>query len=650
MAEFDRPRDQEPAPKSTTPTEAMEPSPQESAQGQSAELTGQNGEKDPKTGQAEETRKEEERVAAARKGWEELLGEKLGGKAFDLIREHVSFADLQGYAKQGTAALADLAKAPFSEGKTFSSKDAEALNALAAAFAPELQKLADKWLESDSGKRVFGAISEWVEEHPGAVTAIAAGLGAIAIGAGVVALISGMDPPAIEQTFKIAKGLKLDAKLDLASVKDFAVQSAELGMSYSAGGFSAKLGGSTKQKDGGGQDVTVQGGVGYEKDGFNAEANAQWNSEKGTSADAKIGYKTEGFEAGADAKYGEKGLSGGAKIAGKGGTEKFKGNYLAEVRVDEEGRTQVTFNGGIETVLKDMPAELKAGLTHAAGGGQESSTKIDASLVLGEKGKEQTVKGSIDPKTGAFTLTFERKAYDGAMTLKQGMESDGKGGVTTSQSLDYKVDDKLSLNMGETSGPNGVQRNVGLDFTTGSFKNSFDLQMKDAVTTMNLGTEGKLGDYKVAADAGFNLSDARLEKLGVSLGWQDPNAFKSAAFKYKLDWQKENKEYAHHFEAAFEHTVGNWEGRFKGNLDFQGNQFKQGGVDGLVGYKLDDRWRLLGGASVGASSNAGGQMNTQAGLRAGVQFKNVAVTFGVEKTFGGDTQTGFRLEIPLGKW
>ncbi|MEZ4474408.1 MAG: hypothetical protein R3F60_27200 [bacterium] len=648
MADFERAREESVAPTTQT-AETVEPADNQAATAQSAELTGQAPEQDPQAAQADEAR-EAERVAAARKGWEALLGEKLGGKAFDLIREHVSFTDLTGYAKQGTAALADLAKAPFSEGKTFSAKDAEALNALAAAFAPELQKLADKWLEGESGQRVFTAISEWIEESPGAVTAIAASLGALAIGAAVVAILQDADPPAIEKMFEVAKGLKIGGKLDLASIKNFAVESAELSMSYSAGGFSARLGGSTKQTADG-QQMAATAGVGYKGKGFETSANASWDEKNGLTGDASVsgGIKREGFEASADAKWdSEKGVSAGAKIAGQGGTDKFKGDYLADIRVDEEGRTQVMFKGGIGTVINDLPAELRAGLTHATGGGKDDATKIEASMKLGEAGNEQTVTGTLDPQTGAFTLTFDRKAYDGALTLQQGLQGDGKGGVQTTQSLDYKIGDDLHLTAGEKTGPQGTQRNVGLDFTTGSFKNSFDLEMKDAVTRMNLGTQATLGDFSVKGNAGLNLDDGRLEQLGLSLGWRDPNAFKSATLQYKLQWQQDNAEYAHHFEAAFEHSIGKWDGRVTGNLDLQGGDLKSAGIDGLAGYRIADRWRVLGGASV-ASSNAGGQQSTSAGVRAGIQFDNVAVTFGVEKTFGGGTQTGFRLEIPLGR-
>jgi len=621
MAEFARAKEETAAPV-VTPAEALEPTDNQAAVAQSAELTGQTPQTDPQKAQADEA-KETEREAAARKGWEALLGEKLGGEAFNLIREHVSFADLQGYAKQGTSALADLAKTPFSAGGSLSADDAGALNALASAFAPELQKLADAWLTSDAGQRLFTAISQWVEGHPGTVTAIAASLAALAIGAGVVAIISDADPPAIKQMFEVAKGLKVGGSLDLESIKSFAVKSAELSMNYSAGGFSARLAAATKRNDAGDQVTTVGGGVGYKGEGFEAGADAQWSSEGG--------------------------LSGGAKVEGKGGNDKFSGQYLAEIRVDEEGRTQVTFNGGLDAVLAGMPAELRAGLTHAAGGGQDDATQIEASMQLGEAGNQQTVKGSIDPKSGAFTLTFERTAYDGAAKISQGFTGDGAGGVQSTRSFTYQAGDDLSLKAGETTSADGsVNRSLGMDFTTGAFKNSFDLEMKDAVTRLSLGTEGKVGNFSLGGDARLNIDDGRLEQLGVNLGWRDPNAFKSATLRYKLDWQQANGDYAHHFDAAFEHAAGKWEGRLSGNLDLQGGDVTKAGADALVGYRLADRWRLLGGASIG-TSNQGGQSSTSTGVRAGVQFDNVAVTFGVDKTLGGGTTTGFRIEIPLGR-
>lgn len=610
---------QAPAPPTAATEDALATEPQAAAKAQSAELAGapKANEPDTKASQADEVR-EAERIAAAKAGWEALLGKSLGGKAFDLIREHVSFEDLTGYAKQGTAALADLA--PFSEGKAFSADDAKALNALAKAFAPELQKLADKWLEGASGQKVFKSISEWVEEHPKAVTAIAASLGALAIGAAVAAIVADADPPALEKMFKIGKGLEVGGALDLASVQSFAVQSAELSMKYSAGGFSARLSGGTKAGEDGAHTQSVTAGVAYEGDGVQASADASWNSEDGASA--------------------------GAEVKGKGGDDRFKGDYLASIRVNEAGETEVVFNGGIETVIADLPASMRAGLKHKDG--DESSTTVEAEMKIGEEGDQQTVKGTYDPKTGAFTLNFGRTAYDGAASLQQSLTQGADGALQTEHTFKYKAGDDLSFDMSHATDGESTTAAVGVDFTTGTFKNSFDLKMKDALSELSLGTAGKVGDFTLGANTTLNLSDARLQQLGLSLGWQDPEAFKSATLKYKLDWQKDNKQYAHNFEGVFEHTVGKWQGRLSGNLQLQGGQMQGANADLLMGRSLNDRWKIIGGATAGGSMVDGTWQN-KAGGRLGVQFDNIGVTFGVTKTFGGETETGFRLEIPLGR-
>jgi hypothetical protein len=614
----------EPA-KTTTPATGevdQTPQVQRAAQAQSAELTGDKG--DPKKnaagGQADAVR-EAERVAQAKADWEAVLGKTLGGKAFELIRDNVSFGDLQGYAQQGTKALADLAAKPFSAGKNFSADDAKALNALAKKFAPELQKLADGWLKGPGGQKVFKALSQWVEEHPKAVTAIAASLGALTIGAAVVAIVADADPPEIKQMFKLGKGFEVGGALDLESIKRFAVESAELSMKYSAGGFSAQLKGSTEEgKDGEDRTYAAEASAGYKTKGFEAKGDVKWDSAKGTSA--------------------------GASVKGEGGPDKFKGNYLASIRVNAEGETEVVFNGGIKTVLNDLPAELKAGLKHSDG--EDGKTSVEAELALGKKGDQQTVKGKFDPESGAFTLTFNRTAYEGAATLKEEYSQDKDGNLSTTQSVKYKASDDLAFDMSQKTTGDTTEHSVGLDFTTGKFKNSFDLKMKDAASELSLGTAGKVGDFKLGANTTLLLDDARLKTLGLSLGWQDPDAFKSATLKYKLDWQKDNAEYAHQFESVFEHTVGKWDGRLTGDLTLQGGQVKDANADLLLGRQLNNRWRLIGGVSGGTSFKDGSQAS-KIGGRLGVQFDNVAVTFGVDKTFGGATNTGFRLEIPLGR-
>ena len=620
---------------------------QQAATAQGAELNGGTTQTDPKAAQADEVR-DAERVAAAKKSWESVLGTVLGGKAFDLIREHMSFSDVQGYAKQGTAALAGLASAPFSKGETLTAKDATALNALAKAFAPELQKLADGWITGSGGKKVSTALSQWVEENPKAVTAIAAGLGAIAIGAAVVAIIADADPPEIKQMFKLGKGFEAGGKLDMESIKNFAVSSAELSMKYNAGGFSAQITGGTKAGDDG-HTQSASASVGYKKDGVELGADAAWDGATGaTKGGAKAAYKTTGFEASADVAHSTKdGTTGGAKIKGEGGTDSFKGDYLASIKVNAEGETEVVFNGGVQTVIADLPASLRAGIKH--GSGDDGKTVVDAEMAIGEKGNQQTVKGTFDPNTGAFTLNFGRTAADGAASLKQSIGQDAEGNVTQTDAMKYKGDGvELEASQTRDGAGNQTAAAVGLDFTTGSFKNSLDLKMKDTVSELSLGTAGTVGDFKLAGNTTLDFDANRLKELGLSLGWQDPNAFRSATLKYKLDWQKANNAYAHNFESVFEHSVGKWSGRLSGGLQLQGSDVTKANADLLMGRDLNDRWKIIGGAS-GGSQMMGGQRQNTAGARLGVQFNNIAVTFGAEHTFGGKTVPQFRLEIPLGR-
>lgn len=214
----------------------------EAAEAQSAEVNEQAAE-------------EEARVARARVEWEGLLGEKIGGEAFELIREHVSYEALLGYAHEGTQAMSEAVgeiSIPTTEkgaagGLLDEESEAAAVEKMVQALGPALEDLANKWIESDTGRRVLTAISRWVEENPAAVTAI---VGTAVIGAAVGAYLSNMDPGEFEKMFDLGEHVRAGGSVDVGPIQNLAIQAASVRVEYEAEGISAALTGKYSAEDG----------------------------------------------------------------------------------------------------------------------------------------------------------------------------------------------------------------------------------------------------------------------------------------------------------------------------------------------------------------------------------------------------------------
>jgi hypothetical protein len=311
------------------------------------------------TAKAEEPAKEDPKAKEARirASWEASLGKFLGGKLFDLLKQHVSQAGLTGYAKQGIdalgAAVPGLAK-PTKEGAAGGLMDeaaeAEALAKFLGALTPILTGAAEKWVEGEDGQKLLGAITGWVEGHP---RTVAVSLGTAAIAAAVAAYLSDMDIPTLEHTFKLGGGASLDVATELGSLQNIAVQAASAAVKWQGDGVKASLG--AAWKDGGGVSAKVDASVDHAID-------------KNTSVNAN-----------------------------------------GSVELDQEGRVTAKLDGGLKGKVKGTPLELAAGINNAQGGGKDATTLVTGKVVLGDSGKQTALSGTWNPDTDKFDFGIDQK-------------------------------------------------------------------------------------------------------------------------------------------------------------------------------------------------------------------------------------------------
>ncbi|MCB9526387.1 MAG: hypothetical protein H6702_23830, partial [Myxococcales bacterium] len=619
--------------------------------------------------------------------------------------KHVSYAELTGYAHDGSQAIADALKdGPVKKteegalgGLMDTDAEAEAVNKLLAALAPALQGVIDKWIDSEGGQALLQGIAEWTEEHPRTVMGI---LGGAVIGAAVAAYLSDYDPGEFAKTFKLGDKWSVGGAVDLASVQQLinkGIDGAKLFAEYKSGEFTGKLGGAWSAEDG----ASVEGSVAYDGEHLDASASGSYSEKnghkvagqiayenEGVSAvlkgehtgdghkvEGKAGYKTEGFEAEVHAANTQDGTSYGGSAKGQGRIGNFTGQYDGSLEMDQAGRATLKLGGGLEGMIGDSEAKGGLNLRHAVGGDKAADSRVEAEVQIGDDAEHRKVSGWLDPNNGSFQLDMSQ--VSGGATHTQSTGKDAEGNAFNSERVQYQGDginfdanqkqviggDRTSgLNLGLTglggrntnanlglTTRNGQTEslNAGLSFDMGRLRNELDLEMRDGVTTMGVTTKGQFGDFTAGADAKFNLTDSRLQELGLQLGYQNPDEFKSFALDYRAQWMEEHAEYAHNFDATFEYAIGNVAARFKGGAQLQGGDMTKANADLLAGYRLNPDWVLLGGADYQHNQVDGARSN-QFGVRAGVQYKDVAVTVGATRfSDRDDTQFGIRLEIPL---
>lgn len=369
------------------------------------------------------TDEEAQRVAAAQAGWESLLGQSIGGKAFEAIQKHVSVDKLLEYAKKATESLGKAANKgikPTGEGAAAGLMDeqseADALNKMLAALGPALVEAANEWLESDSGTAVRTDISQWIEEHPATVTSSVA---VIVIGAAVAAWLSNAEVPTLKKMFNINDRWSAGGSIDLGRIQNLSVQAATLAVAYEGEKIKGSLEGSYEATEVDGEKGANIGVAGRLSRGENLTLSINGNLTQvggrvvasSTSGALKIVDAKAGntYTLGADGKWNEDGS--GEQNVELGG--EFKDGDVVVGSLNLTGKN-VTVVGADGQILRTSTGALTA--------------------VVSPKGSSTTtvhVNGKVEEKAGGATIT----SYDGSVVvLSSDKQTSHTLGVDGSQS------------------------------------------------------------------------------------------------------------------------------------------------------------------------------------------------------------------------
>lgn len=651
---------------------------QDSAVGQAAELGAAVGGQGSAASQqanelnlspeAKKKKDEEKRVAAAKKDWESVLGEKLGGKAFDAIRKFSNYDSLKDQADKIVGKLSDSVGGLVKSGENISDDQAEKLNAmLSAELGPLLEKYAQKWLDSESGQNVLRAAGNWAEESPRTLVALA---GAAAIGAAVYAYMSNMDPKKFAKTFKLGDKFEIGAGVDIGPLQKLSLQAVDVSIKYNSDNFNAQVGVSyTEDK---GVTATASASGKGKIGGFDTTGKiaGTWSEKDGTSATASGTAKGKlgDFDASATlgGKLGKDGTSASAGLKLSGNVGKVKTDTTADVSFGTDGELKLKLGTDFSGTSGETPYSGGLGLS-----GKPDELKIDGKFAFGASGEEQSVTGRYDPATKAYSFGFEKTALDGRFKSKSTFGQDASGDTTRGNDVSWQ-DDGINVNAGQqvsgagvtntfgmstsklgvdglsaggkySSGPNGDSGGFNIDYESKKLNAALDLSMSDSVKTLGFRSSGQIGDeLSVGLNGQYDLNNGRLSEFGAKLGWQDTDAFKSFTLDYKAKWLSDNPGYEHGFDAAFEYSAGNLAGRFKANATLRDSGLQTAGVDATARYKLNDKWSALGGVNYQRDFQTN-ESSTKIGF--GAQYK---------KSIGGmieiDAKTksvGFKFVIPF---
>lgn len=582
------------------------------AKGQSAEVLAAG---DPKKDAAAEAAKQD---AAAKADWESFLGKSIGGKLFELIKSNVDPAKLTKYAESGTQSLAKeigkLGDHVFKSDKA----QAEAVNGLLKALAPELKKLADKWLEGPDGQRILKGISDWTEEHPRTVTAV---LGTAIIGAAVAAYLSNMDPPALQKMFKLGRGFSAGGSVDIGPIQKLAIQAASAQIEYQSESLKASLGAKMTRADDGKTTTTIEG-------------------------------KAEG-QLGADTKA--------------QGTGQFVMN--------PDGTSTLKVDAGLETKLRGRDVSLGGGLSRTEGG-QNEGTEVNGRVKIGDDKQGVSADGKWNPDTSAFSLSLSRTELDGRFkqTASLGQDKDGKR--SASLATDMKVSDQESFGHTHTEGEDGTsdsfryQRSgidamggkmgvnasgtmgqkqalgFGVTFSEGDFKAALDYELKDKAQTLGAKLEyANEEGWKAGMDLKANLDAGRFDHFGFHLGFKDPKQFRSLMLKYDAEWDSKNPGLKHALDLTAEDVLLGVETRLSGKVKWDG-QGKSGLDLNLMGAKpVGGDWRAIGGVGYKGEDQGQGFKGGMY-LQAGVQYKDVPLVLTFDP---GEKKVMLGITIPFGR-
>lgn len=362
---------------------------------------------------------------------------------------------------------------------------------------------------------------------------------------------------------------------------------------------------------------------------------------KGASFDGSVKHETD--------KNGDDKTTVGVKgEAQLGAGALFNGNANVEIG---ETDVKVKLNGQLKTTLGGKEVTFD--------GTYETDGKVIGKIKVGEGEEYKEFEGikSGDVVTFKTTDVFKGGSLTRETDSKGGQQATATGQVAPGQTVTATAGTKGNQvgyegkNLGgsgvgvkATAGDQSV--GAGVSYDKGWLKAHLDATMKQGETTLGLGasvtTEGG-----VTASGDLKVVDSQIKELALKLGYQDPDHFRSFLVGYKLDYMKEHPGVPHHqVDAKLEYALGNWSTRIQGGADLMGNQVSKLNLDVMGGYKLNDKWAVIGGAQVNSLRNTDNNAyKTGVKPYLGMQYGGIGVA-GFYDT--GSKAAGVMLTIPLG--
>lgn len=414
---------------------------------------------------------------ALRKAWADA-GLVAGDKLFDLVNSDLGVDKLVDMALPGLMGLANEGVAAgFAKG-TEDTKgevkqiglDKKEAGQVTEALTGWAKQGAETWLKSSDGKKFLESAQGFVNKHPkGAYWAIVTALTLGIAGAVTAYFTNNIDPPEFKKKFE-AKGLTIDAAVDLGKFQERILQSARLGLSGKAGPGTLGVEGTAKT-------VTDKKQTGYEL---------------GVTGSYTLGDEKKGPTAKLSGGYGYNTMKDESS-ANVGANMKFK-----PLTIDTTFKFQGDGSGVLDTSLVGKLSDdltLSAGATGGVYGPAADKTPVGSKLALtSTKGKESDkVTLDVDSKTRIVTFGTEqtRNLWGGSIT---------------------------------TSTAQGAGTTAGVAFTRDALKLDLKYTLdKAGKAALDIGASGKGEGLDAAFAAKFGLETGELEKLTAHLGFTTPD-------------------------------------------------------------------------------------------------------------------------------
>ncbi len=416
--------------------------------------------------------------AALRKAWADA-GLVAGGPLFDAINSDLSVDSLVTMALPGLVGLANEgAAAGFAKGTEdtkgevkevgLDKKEAGQITGAATGWA---QEGAETWLKSEAGKKFLGKLQDYINKHPEGAYWTIVGTLAAAISGAVIAYFAGaIDPKEFKKKFE-AKGLTIDAAVDLGKFQERVLQSAKLALSGKAGPGTLAIEGNVKT-------VTDKKESGYEL---------------GVTGSYTLGDEKKGASAKLSGGYGYNTLKDESS-ASIGANMKFE-----PLTLETTFKFQGDGSGVLDTSVVGKLADnltLSAGATGGVYGPAESKAPLAYKLALSsDKGKGESDKVTVDVSPNARIVTFgteqTRNLWGGSLT---------------------------------TSVANGAGTTAGVSYARNALKADLKYTLdKAGAASLDIGASGKAEGIDAAFAGKFGLETGQLEKLTVHLGFGGPD-------------------------------------------------------------------------------------------------------------------------------